>query len=78
MLLDFLKGNHFKMATTSMPGLWGVKELAQTKCPVLGQGIGVPGLCGAPGDSVLWVPASGQAGRLIQSFNFSLHQGRSH
>jgi hypothetical protein len=29
MLRDFLKGNHFKLATATMPGLWGVMGPAQ-------------------------------------------------
>jgi hypothetical protein len=36
MLRDFLKGNHFKVATATMPWLWKVKGLA---CPIMVDGV---------------------------------------
>jgi hypothetical protein len=36
MLFDFLKGNHFGKATTTMPWLWGVKGPAYLGCVTFG------------------------------------------
>jgi hypothetical protein len=73
MLVDFPKGNHFKIVTASIPGLWGVKEPAHIKCLVLGQGMLLPGLKEGPWDNVLWAPACRQAGKVIQG-SIPLHQ----
>jgi hypothetical protein len=73
MLVNFLKGNHFKMGTASISGLWWVREPAHSSGLVLGQGKLQPGLKGGPGDNVLWVPACRQAGKVIQGSNL-LHQ----
>jgi hypothetical protein len=60
MLVDFLKGNHFKITTATMPGLWGAKGPAYIKCTVGSQSMCMLFICMLLGHSGLWAPGRGR------------------